>query len=55
MPRDDLTAPGMPPKAPHPVNCEAGKKHKPTTREMKQESNGQHLKYTYCTKCRKIP
>lgn len=54
MPREDLVAPGMPPKAPHPVDCENGGKHRPTTREMKQD-NGQHLKYTYCTKCRKIP
>lgn len=53
MPREDFTAPGMPSKAPHPVNCEGGGKHKPTTREVKRD--GQHLKYTYCTKCRKIP
>jgi len=54
MPRKDLDAPGMPPKAPHPVDCEKGGKHIPNTREMKQD-NGQHLKYSYCRKCRCIP
>lgn len=54
MPRDDLTAPGMPEKAEHEVDCEMGGKHKPTTREMKQK-NDQHIKYTLCLKCGKIP
>jgi hypothetical protein len=54
MPNKELSAPGMPEKAPHEVNCEMGKKHKTTTHEMKND-NGQHLKYTFCTKCHKIP
>lgn len=53
MPRQDLSVPGMPPKAPDDVKCENGGKHKPTTKEMKLD--GRHIKYSYCPNCDKIP
>lgn len=43
----------MPSKASNPVQCANGGKHEPTTRETKIK--GQHIKYTVCKKCNKIP
>lgn len=43
----------MPGKARDAVKCERGGKHTPTTRETK--ISGQHIKYTVCTKCNKMP
>lgn len=45
--------PGMPRKAPKPVQCEVGGKHNPNTFEKKVD--GKHVKYVLCMKCWKMP
>lgn len=39
-------------KAKHPVKCEKGGKHSPTTKEDKVD--GQHIKRSVCDKCGKV-